>query len=63
MSGIGVEKKSLKSAQLNAIHRMLSLNDDGDNNLGSNMNKMSIQAYNDAPAGTSYYQWKILIYD
>jgi hypothetical protein len=63
MSGIGVEKKSLKSAQLNAIHRMLSLNDDGDNNLGSNMNKMSIQAYNDAPAGTSYNQWKILIYD
>jgi len=61
MSGLGAEKPSLKSAQLNAIHHMLSLNDDGD--VASNMSKMSIGSYNDAPAGTSYNQWKILIYD
>lgn len=62
MSRFGAEKSSLKSAQLDAVHRMLSLNDDGGHDNGG-MGKMGAQAYNDAPAGTSYNQWKILVYD
>lgn len=54
-----MEKPSLKSAQLQAIHNMLSLNDDG-NAPPSSTSHMN---FSDAPAGTSYNQWKILIYD
>uniref|UniRef100_A0A7S3Q1I0 Sec1 family domain-containing protein 1 n=1 Tax=Chaetoceros debilis TaxID=122233 RepID=A0A7S3Q1I0_9STRA len=54
-----MEKPSLKSAQLQAIHNMLSLNDDG-NAPASSTSHMN---FSSAPAGTSYNQWKILIYD
>jgi Proteins involved in synaptic transmission and general secretion, Sec1 family len=65
-------KPSLKTAQLNAIHRMLSLNNDthGISSSGTTSSAAGAGAgispsimYNDTPAGTSYNQWKILIYD
>jgi hypothetical protein len=55
-----MEAPSLKSAQLAAVHRMLSLNDTNTTKASSPSSSFS---YNDAPAGTSYNQWKILIYD
>lgn len=54
------EKHSLKTSQLNAIHRMLSLND---TTKTPTVSSDGVYNYNDAPAGTSYNQWKILIYD
>lgn len=80
-SAISLDNKpSLKTAQLNAIHRMLSLNNDTPSSGGMNstttattssassaaaaaMSSPSSMIYNDTPAGTSYNQWKILIYD
>jgi len=67
-------KPSLKTAQLNAIHRMLSLNNDTPGSAttssitttaatSSSPAMSSSSLYNDTPAGTSYNQWKILIYD
>lgn len=49
---------SLKSSQLAAVHRMLSLNDET-TTTGNN----GPPSYTTAPAGTSHNQWKLLIYD
>lgn len=69
---------SLKSCQLNAIHRMLSMNESAPptststttastsniSTMNNNNNTTSTTLnYSQAPAGTSYNQWKILIYD
>lgn len=56
------EGPSLKSAQLHAIHRMLSLNDDSMSS-STSPSSPTASAYSNAPAGTSCNQWKILIYD
>lgn len=56
---------SLKSCQLNAIHRMLSMNEatpPTTSTSSTNSNATTLN-YAQAPAGTSYNQWKILIYD
>jgi len=49
---------SLKSSQLAAVHRMLSLNDES-----TTTNNNGPPSYTTAPAGTSHNQWKLLIYD
>ncbi len=58
---------SLKTLQLNAIHRMLSLNDDSTSSSQpsspTNASTSPSSSYNLAPAGTSHNSWKILIYD
>lgn len=51
----------LKSLQLHAVHRMLSLNDDSASITSSSTPSSSY--YSSAPAGTSHNSWKILIYD
>lgn len=60
---------SLKSCQLNSIHRMLSMNESTPpsssttTSTSSTSNNPTTLNYSQAPAGTSYNQWKILIYD
>ena len=49
---------SLKSSQLAAVHRMLSLNDET-----TTTSNNGPPSYTTAPAGTSHNQWKLLIYD
>lgn len=49
---------SLKSSQLAAVHRMLSLNDEA-----TTTSTNGPPSYTTAPAGTSHNQWKLLIYD
>lgn len=51
---------SLKSSQLTAVHRMLSLNDE---NTTVTTTSAGPPSYTTAPAGTSHNQWKLLIYD
>lgn len=53
---------NLKTLQLSAIHRMLSLNDDNGSSIQPSSPTAS-SAYTSAPAGTSHNSWKILIYD
>mmetsp|Transcript_14418 Transcript_14418/g.21154 ORF Transcript_14418/g.21154 Transcript_14418/m.21154 type:complete len:689 (-) Transcript_14418:228-2294(-) len=59
---MALSTKSLKSAQLGAVHRMLAFNDENavadeeENNDSSN--NLSLP-----PAGSAHNQWKILVYD
>jgi len=57
-SSISPDASSLKSCQLAAVHRMLSLNDET-----MTITANTATSYPNAPAGTSLNQWKLLIYD